>query len=329
MSLPAPYSEVYLEGTGSRVEFPFGTNFKPISSGLVKCVVYLSDGNHVVPTYTVDMSVGSITISALTLPNGTILSAPPADSVVRIYRDEPEAQNATASQLQAFTAKQLETSLDAIVAMIQEVSYTVDHKAVRLTEPQRDIILQQLLEADDDSLIYWDNDARKLVTTNYKHQDVVQCAGGLFFRLKTNTVTHNPYLQWSTDGSDWHSMDFDSIDVIATEAKQIAQDAKDVADEAKGIADDAKDIAQDAMDLANTFDGRITTIENNTYLRGYTHDQAEAASTWVVEHNLNRYPSIMVVDSAGSRVDYAAKYINSNTCELYFNAPFTGTAYLN
>ena len=116
---------------------------------------------------------------------------------------------------------------------------------------------------------------------------------------------------------------------VANDADEKADDAVETAEYAKTLIEAANEHADEALELANSFDGRITTIENNTYLQGYTHDQAEAASTWVVEHNLDRYPSIMVVDSAGSRVDYAAKYINSNTCELYFNAPFTGTAYLN
>lgn len=61
----------------------------------------------------------------------------------------------------------------------------------------------------------------------------------------------------------------------------------------------------------------------------YVHEQAVAATTWVVNHNLGRHPAgLRVVDSAGTRVDFAAKDINENTCELYFNAAFKGTAYL-
>ena len=61
----------------------------------------------------------------------------------------------------------------------------------------------------------------------------------------------------------------------------------------------------------------------------YVHEQAVAATTWIVNHNLGRHPAgLRVVDSAGTRVDFAAKDIDENTCELYFNAAFKGTAYL-
>lgn len=61
----------------------------------------------------------------------------------------------------------------------------------------------------------------------------------------------------------------------------------------------------------------------------YTFEQGESASTWYVTHNLNKYPSVTVVDSAGTTVDCTVIYINSNECELRFNAAFKGRAYLN
>lgn len=234
MSIPAPYSEVYLAGDGVTTVFAFGTNFKPISAELVKCSVYLQDGYEVIPTYTVDMEGKFITISALTLPDSTVLTAPPAGSTVRIYRDMPEEQDITASQLQAFTAKQLEVALDAIVAMIQEVSYTTDHKTVRLTEPQRDIALQELGVLEDEHLIYWDNTTRKLVVTNYPQKDVVRCVNGLFFRLRTDPDTQEPYLQWSTDESDWHSINIDEVELQAQGAYALAGDAYTLAYATRG-----------------------------------------------------------------------------------------------
>lgn len=234
MSLPAPYSEVYLEGDGVTTEFAFGTNFKPISAGLVKCIVYLEDGYEVVPTYTVNMAVGSITISALTMPDTTVLTAPPLGSTVRIFRDEPEAQPVSASQIQSYTSKQLEILFDAIVAMIQEVSYTVDHKTVRLTEPQRDISLQKLTDLVDGHLIYWDATKRELVVTNYPQQDVVQCVSGLFFKIETDPNTHNPYLEWSTDNSDWHAINVDAAQALAQDAYTLADDAYSLASTTRG-----------------------------------------------------------------------------------------------
>lgn len=52
-------------------------------------------------------------------------------------------------------------------------------------------------------------------------------------------------------------------------------------------------------------------------------------STWVITHNLNKKPSITVVDSADTVMTCAKEYIDMNTVEITFNAPFKGTAYLN
>ena len=52
-------------------------------------------------------------------------------------------------------------------------------------------------------------------------------------------------------------------------------------------------------------------------------------SVWVIEHNLNKDPSITVVDSANNVVGCKRSYINENSVEIEFNAPFNGKAYLN
>ena len=61
----------------------------------------------------------------------------------------------------------------------------------------------------------------------------------------------------------------------------------------------------------------------------FIFEQGETSTTWNVTHNLNKYPSVTVIDSAGTTVDCTVTYINSNECELKFNAAFKGTAYLN
>ena len=269
MSLPAPYSEVYLEGDGVTTEFAFGTNFKPISAGLVKCIVYLEDGYEVVPTYTVNMAVGSITISALTMPDSTVLTAPPLGSTVRIFRDVPEAQTVNASQIQTYTGKQLEIVFDAIVAMIQEVSYTVDHKTVRLTEPQRDIALQELSELADNYLIYWDFTNRKLVVTNYPQQDVVRCVNGLFFRIKTDPNTLNPYLEWSTDNSDWHAINVDAAYALAQDAYNLADSAYNLASTTRGELNAHKALRNNPHEtsMANLIDTDFNNLVGGQFLQ--------------------------------------------------------------
>lgn len=61
----------------------------------------------------------------------------------------------------------------------------------------------------------------------------------------------------------------------------------------------------------------------------FVFTQSVAAADWVIAHNLNKFPSITVVDSAGTWVRGGAEYVDSNTIILHFSAPFSGTAYLN
>lgn len=68
-----------------------------------------------------------------------------------------------------------------------------------------------------------------------------------------------------------------------------------------------------------------------TYLGGltYTFSQIIPSSTWTIEHNLERHPSVTVVDSSGNMVMGETFYDNNNNITLTFAAPFAGKAYLN
>lgn len=61
----------------------------------------------------------------------------------------------------------------------------------------------------------------------------------------------------------------------------------------------------------------------------YVHQQMTPAATWVITHNLNRYPSVTVVDSAGSVVIGAVSYVSPDVVSIEFSAGFSGAAYLN
>ena len=84
MSLAAPYQEHYYIADGEMITFPFGDFFQALSQNYVKCVIYFSDGTSCIPTFTVDMENQQITIVTLTKPDGTVLTVPPAGSVVRV-----------------------------------------------------------------------------------------------------------------------------------------------------------------------------------------------------------------------------------------------------
>lgn len=50
---------------------------------------------------------------------------------------------------------------------------------------------------------------------------------------------------------------------------------------------------------------------------------------WTINHNLNKRPSVTVVDSAQNILTPAVEYLDDNNIRIEFNAPFKGTAYLN
>lgn len=61
----------------------------------------------------------------------------------------------------------------------------------------------------------------------------------------------------------------------------------------------------------------------------FIYEQAVAADEWVVTHNLSKYPSVTVVDSANSVVIGDVFFVSNSQVILEFDAPFAGKAFLN
>lgn len=70
-------------------------------------------------------------------------------------------------------------------------------------------------------------------------------------------------------------------------------------------------------------------IDIQTALRTYVHEQIVSNNIWNIYHGLEKYPSITVVDSAGSVVSGDIQYTNENEVILRFNSEFSGYAYMN
>jgi hypothetical protein len=64
-------------------------------------------------------------------------------------------------------------------------------------------------------------------------------------------------------------------------------------------------------------------------LVAYTHTQGVAASTWVIQHNLNFPPSITAISSGGGVVEGDIAYPDANSVVLTFSSSFSGVAYLS
>lgn len=93
----------------------------------------------------------------------------------------------------------------------------------------------------------------------------------------------------------------------------------------------------EAEDINNVQDAIITTqtefdrhkadagVHSNTFV----HNQLTPSNTWVINHNLGRYPSVTIVDSANSVVVGDIAYDSTNVITVRFQGVFSGSAYLN
>lgn len=61
----------------------------------------------------------------------------------------------------------------------------------------------------------------------------------------------------------------------------------------------------------------------------YVHNQLIPAGVWNIAHNLGKYPSVVVVDSAGTTVMGEIVYDDINNLHITFTSPFSGKAFLN
>jgi len=66
----------------------------------------------------------------------------------------------------------------------------------------------------------------------------------------------------------------------------------------------------------------------------YTHNQSSTSNTWVINHNLHRFPSVTVVDSAETIVQGTVVYNSNKQLTITFFSgggalAFQGKAYLN
>lgn len=63
--------------------------------------------------------------------------------------------------------------------------------------------------------------------------------------------------------------------------------------------------------------------------KSYVHVQSQAAKVWVIKHDLDKMPSVVVKDSAGNTVVGESEYVDKNTVILSFSGAFSGKAFLN
>ena len=61
----------------------------------------------------------------------------------------------------------------------------------------------------------------------------------------------------------------------------------------------------------------------------FVFTQGIPSATWNITHNLGKFPSVSVADTANQLMYGDTEYINENSLTITFSAPFSGKAYLN
>jgi len=61
----------------------------------------------------------------------------------------------------------------------------------------------------------------------------------------------------------------------------------------------------------------------------YVHTQSSPSNEWTVVHNLDKYPSVTIVDSGNNVCIGAVTYVDTNSLIVRFSVLFGGKAYLS
>lgn len=86
--------------------------------------------------------------------------------------------------------------------------------------------------------------------------------------------------------------------------------------------------------------GSGNLVNNNNYIvsilsygatgdKNFIFTQTVASNTWTINHTLDKFPSVSVVDSAGTEVFGQVQYINLSKITITFSSAFAGEAFLN
>jgi hypothetical protein len=81
-------------------------------------------------------------------------------------------------------------------------------------------------------------------------------------------------------------------------------------------------------DIKITYNRNITQ-EDVTGDKHYVHVQGPPQNIWTVTHNLNKKPSLTVIDSSGNMVVGKLTYVNLNILTIQFASPISGEAICN
>lgn len=89
------------------------------------------------------------------------------------------------------------------------------------------------------------------------------------------------------------------------------------------------DVTQTTTQRTVTLVYRDNTTTSDSYKFSHIHTQDVPATQWNVTHNLGKFPSVSVVDSAEQEVIGEVEHISDTVLRITFSAAFSGKAYIN
>jgi hypothetical protein len=63
--------------------------------------------------------------------------------------------------------------------------------------------------------------------------------------------------------------------------------------------------------------------------KNYVHSQSVAALEWIVDHSLDKYPSVSVVNDSGNEIIGEISHVSENQIAVRFDIAVTGKVYCN
>lgn len=88
-------------------------------------------------------------------------------------------------------------------------------------------------------------------------------------------------------------------------------------------------IATDEEAIDGISENTAITPHTLKLVTNYVHEQAIASETWVINHNLNKYPSITLTYTSGEVFLANTEYTSLNQVIVHLDSASTGYAYLN
>lgn len=85
-------------------------------------------------------------------------------------------------------------------------------------------------------------------------------------------------------------------------------------------------VNEKTLTLVQQSGSTVTVVWADT---NYVHDQQVASANWVINHNLGKFASIHIVDTAGDEIIGEVRYNSINQMTVTFTSLVSGKAYIN